>query len=399
LTHARAILPLIIVAAGLSPLALNILVPVMPELQKLFGVSYGTAELTLSLYLLAFALGQFFVGPLSDVYGRRPVMLVGLGAFALGNIMCALATDINWLIIGRVVQAFGGATGFVLSRAMLRDLYSREKAAAMLSIVVGLMVVAPMFAPAIGGFTAKLFGWQAIFYILLSVTSVFLAVCYFKLPETNLNPMGKLDLGKLGRNYAMLLKMPAMRGYILLLGFSSAMFFSFLAGGSYIVIEVMGFPATTYGIWFMLTSLGYMAGNLLSSKLVERLGTNRLITIGNLIGVLATGLLLVLSFAGLMVSPIFLFLPMLLVTFSNGLVISNATASAISIRPEIAGAGSGLTGGTQLIIAALISNLVAHIQNGSVLPTLIIMFICALLAKLMMVYTQRHVNLDGSAKT
>lgn len=385
----RTILALVIIATALSPLAMNILVPIMPEFQRLFDVDYGTAELTLSLYMLTFAGGQFIIGPLSDRYGRRPVMLIGLLAFGVGSLMCSLAASMEWLLIGRLVQGIGGATGFVLGRAILRDLYTREKAAAMLSIVIGLMVLAPMFAPFIGGVTAEAFGWEAIFYILMAITALYVAACFFLLPETNRNKAETLNLTSLYANYKMLLSIKPMRGYIGVLGFSSGMFFGFLAGAPYIVVEIMGHPPSTYGIWFMLASIGYMAGNLTSSRFVGRWGTDRLIKIGNLSGVLASGLLLSLYLFGFLTTPAALFLPMMLITFSNGLVISNATASAISLRPEIAGASSGLTGGIQLMMGAMVSNIVAHVQTGSAMPTVLAMFLCALLAKLMMQFTKR----------
>lgn len=384
----RTIVALVIVATALSPLAMNILVPIMPEFQRLFGIDYGVAELTLSLYLLAFAGGQFIIGPLSDVYGRRPVMLAGLAGFALGSLMCSLAPSIEWLLVGRLVQGLGGATGFVLGRAILRDLFSREKAAAMLSIVVGLMVIAPMFAPFLGGVTAELFGWQAIFHILMGITLIYLLACIVLLPETNRNRLESLDLTGLLDNYRALLAIRPMRGYIGVLGFSSGMFFGFIAGAPYIVVEVMELSPSTYGLWFMFASIGYMTGNLISSRYVERLGTDRLINIGNLCGLGASALLLAIHLSGNLTSPPALFLPMMLITFSNGLVISNATASAISLRPEIAGSGSGLTGGIQLMVGAIISNIVAHVQTGTALPTVLAMFLCAVMAKVMMQFTR-----------
>src|SRR5690606_11417779 len=157
----RGFILLLVAVAAVSPLGINIYLPSMPGMAADFGVDFAAIQLTLSLYLLTVAIGQLFIGPLSDRYGRRPVLLAGLAAFVLGSLLCLIAADIGLLLAGRVLQAVGGCAGITLSRAVVRDLYGREQAASMIGYVTMGMAVAPMLAPSIGGALDGVYGWQA----------------------------------------------------------------------------------------------------------------------------------------------------------------------------------------------------------------------------------------------
>src|SRR5690554_5364405 len=161
----RPSLVILVTISTVSPLALNIYLPSMPSLVGLFDTTMARVQLTLSLYLAAFALAQIVIGPLSDRYGRRPVLLWGMVVFMLGSLACALAPDIDFLIAGRILQAAGGSTGIVLGRAIVRDLYDRRQAASMIGYVTMGLAIAPMVGPAIGGVLDHVFGWTASFYL------------------------------------------------------------------------------------------------------------------------------------------------------------------------------------------------------------------------------------------
>jgi DHA1 family bicyclomycin/chloramphenicol resistance-like MFS transporter len=178
---------LLIAIAAVSPLGINMYLPSMPGMARALGVDFTTIQLTLSLYLAAMALGQLVIGPLSDRFGRRPVLLIGLMVFVIGSLLCLTAQNVGLLIFGRAVQAVGGTAGITLSRAIVRDLYGRNQVASMIGYVTMGMAVAPMIAPTIGGVLETLFGWRASFAFLMVFGGVVLLFAFWYLSETNRN--------------------------------------------------------------------------------------------------------------------------------------------------------------------------------------------------------------------
>ena len=381
---------LILVAiSAVGPLALNIFVPSMPGLQAEFGVSYGVVQLTLTLYIIGMAVCQLGYGPLSDRFGRRPVLLGGIALFVLASILASLATSIGVLIAARLLQAIGGASGLVLSRAIVRDLYDRDRSASVLGYITMAFVVAPMLAPTVGGLLDQVAGWRSIFVLLALLGAVALAATWIKLPETNRNLAPAIRLAGLATGYMSLLRMPSFLAYGFTLGFSSAMFFAFIAGAPYVMVVVLGFQPLDYGLWFMIVSLGYMFGNFLSGRYSQRLGTDRMVTIGNLC-TLAAGLAgLAAALAGA-ISPLTLFLPMLFAALGNGLTIPNATAGAISVHASMVGTAAGLAGFLQMGIGAGSAQLVGILQDGAPFAVLWVMAAAARVTRLPMV-TMRSV--------
>ncbi len=178
---------ILIAISAVGPLALNIFMPSMPGLQKEFGVSYGVVQLTLTLYLIGMAACQLVYGPMSDRVGRRPMLLGGLSVFVVASLIAALAPSIEYLIGARLLQALGGAAGIVLARAMVRDVFDRETSASVISYITMAFVVAPMVAPALGGFLDTRFGWRADFWLLTVLGALVLASAWVWLPETHVN--------------------------------------------------------------------------------------------------------------------------------------------------------------------------------------------------------------------
>jgi DHA1 family bicyclomycin/chloramphenicol resistance-like MFS transporter len=348
--------------SAIGPLALNMFMPSIPGLQATFGASTGMVQLTLTVYLAAMAFCQLFYGPLSDRYGRRPMLLAGLTLFVFASIACALAASIEMLIAARVSQALGGGAGIVLARAMVRDVYERERAASVLGYITMAWVLAPMVAPTFGGLLDQAYSFRATFWVLVaSGTAVVLAAWRF-LPETNPNrsragPLVRLDV------FAALLRVPAYRGYVATVTFASTVFFSYLALAPYIIVTVRGHPPVVYGMWVACSAIGYMAGNFLSGRFSERFGNDPMIRAGNFITLFGAFLMLALAEAGF-THPASLFLPMILCTMGNGLVIPNAVTAAISVDPRNVGAAAGLSGFLQMAVAATISQTVGAIQGS-----------------------------------
>jgi DHA1 family bicyclomycin/chloramphenicol resistance-like MFS transporter len=373
---------LILVAiSAVGPLALNMFVPSMPGLRSEFGVSYGVVQLTLTLYIIGMAVCQLAYGPLSDRFGRRPVLLAGMALFVVASLLAAFATSIAMLIAARLLQAIGGASGLVLSRAIVRDLYDRDRSASVLGYITMAFVVAPMLAPTVGGLLDQVAGWRSIFVLLALLGAVAFAATWHKLPETNRNLAPSIRLAGLASGYMALLRMPSFLAYGLTLGFSSAVFFAFVAGAPYVMVVVLGFQPLDYGLWIMIVSLGYMFGNFLSGRYSQRLGTDRMVTIGNLFTLAVTLAGLAAALAGA-ISPLTLFLPMLFAALGNGLTIPNATAGAISVNASMVGTAAGLAGFLQMGISAGSAQLVGILQDGAPLAVFWVMAAAAVLATL-----------------
>ena len=259
---------------------MQILLPALPVMQETFAISNDVAQLTLSLSMLAIALGTLFYGPLSDKYGRKPVMLLGLCITFLGSIACLFADTIEWLILGRFVQAFGGAVGMVLARAIVRDIYEAEDAARVIATLVMVMVVIPMLSPALGGELMARFGWYSVFTVIACFSTILFAVLLFKLPETLKESAPFEGVGAMLSTFALLLKSPAFRSYALCVSFVSVVFFSFISAAPEIMVSVLHRPPTEYGYYFVMIPLGFMGGNYATRILGKRLNINEMISYG-----------------------------------------------------------------------------------------------------------------------
>lgn len=369
---------LLIAITAAGPLSVNIFLPSMPGLTRELNTDYATVQLTLSLYLIGLAFSQLFYGPLSDRFGRRPLMLWGLCLFISGSLICALAPTISVLIGGRVLQAVGGSAGVVLGRAMVRDMYERDRAASMIAYITMAMVVAPMLAPIIGGILDEWLGWRFSFAFVLSFGGIVAVWCLFRMAETHGIERRRISAGADIR-FIGLLKAPAFYGYTLQLSFSSAIYFGFLGGAPFIAINLMGLPPSSFGFYFMIASVCYMTGNFTAGRYSARIGTDRMILYGTTIALLgAAGQAVVFAYDAL--NPLLLFCAMGVVALGNGLAIPNGVAGAISIDPRQAGAASGISGFTQVSFGAASSTLVGSLMADSAAPLVVVMAAAAAIA-------------------
>ena len=371
---------ILIAIAAIGPLALNMFVPSMPGLQQTFNVTAGVVQLTLSVYLAGIAICQLLYGPLSDRYGRRPMVLAGLGIFVAASVACALATSIEMLIIARGFQAIGGASGMILSRAIVRDLFSREKSASIIGYITMAWVLAPMVAPSIGGVLDQWFNFRAGFWLLATIGSLVFMAALLRLPETNLQLQPDASLIRI-KLYMELLRNAAFRGYTATIAFGSAVFFCYLAVAPFIMVTVRGYSPIEYGMWFACSALGYMGGNFFSGRFSERLGNDRMIRIGNLLTLAGAVLLVGFATTGFQ-HPATLFLPMALCAFGNGLTIPNGITAAISVDPKNIGSGAGLAGFIQMTLGATASQAVGYVQPTWINAGFWVMLVAALIAAL-----------------
>jgi DHA1 family bicyclomycin/chloramphenicol resistance-like MFS transporter len=357
-TRLRPPLAVLVAISALQPFALNVLAPATPGLARSLQTDYATVQLTLTLYLVTVAVTQLIVGPISDRIGRRPCILAGLALFAAGSLLGALADGIGTLLFARIVQAAGGGTCFALARAVVRDTASRDESASLIGYITMAMVVSPMVAPLVGGSLDAHFGWRSIFAVMLALTAGVAVATVLRLGETAIRDPGS-SLGSLFRGYPDLMRDRRFLGYALALASTSAAFFGFIAGAPYVVVEVMGHAPDVYGSYFVLNAGSYMVGNFLSGRYGRRLGSEKLVRYGLYLSVVSVGLTLACLFA-LPWTPATLFLPLMLNGIGNGMTIPGGTASALSVRPELAGTAAGLVGATQLGVGAAASIFIGH---------------------------------------
>ncbi len=362
--HQWRLLAMLIAATAVGPLALNILAPAMPSLVRSLGAETSTIQLTLSLFLLGMATSQLVLGPLSDRFGRRPVMLGGLALCVVTSFAALAASTVEGLIAARTLQAFGATTGITIGRAVIRDLYDRNRAASMLGWVTMAMVVAPMIAPLVGGALDTALGWHAIFaFIGLFAAAVFCWIA-IGLPETRAVASGD-TFGRTLREARVLLTTPAFLGYALVAAFNSAMFFTFIGGAPHVVVTMMHQTSVVYGVWFIAISGTYMVGNFMTARWSVRYGLDRMIRAGVAITVLGAvigiGWILIAPQSG----PEMIMVPHMIIGFASGLMLPNAIAGAVSVHPQSAGTAAGMTGFMQMGLGAATSQLVGHLLAGA----------------------------------
>lgn len=384
----RGMIVLLAAASALGPVAMQIMLPAIPVVREHFAVSTGTAQLTLSLSMLAIALATLIYGPLSDRYGRRPIMLAGIIVTVLGSAVCIIAPTIEWLIIGRLIQAGGGAVGLVLARTIVTDIYPRDQSAGIIATLVMVMVVMPMLSPLVGGELMIRYDWHSIFYLTLVFSAGLLVLMYRFLRET-LEPQAEgSDAPTMLGGFVILLRNRKFVGYAFNAAFVSVMFFSFIGAAPEIMVSVLKRPANEFGYYFVMIPFGFMSGSYMARRLSSKLGAHRMILIGSLLGVGGVMVAFALQLAGAH-HPLSLFLPVALSTFGNGLSMPNAQAAALNEAPGLAGSASGLTGFLQMGLSALAAQLVAMIFNGTVYPMLALMLAAALISFWSFRLTQR----------
>lgn len=391
----KRFLVLLVALSATGPVALNIFVPAIPQLTTRFNTDAATVQLTLSLFLLSLASGQLLLGPLSDRFGRRPVVLGGIALACIASFAAMAAPSIEWLIAARVAQALGAGTGIVISRAIVRDLYDRDRAAAMLGLVTSAMVIAPMVAPMIGGLLDTVFGWESIFLAVSIVTLIVLIWSAAALPETNPLRISGADSSAVSwREWRALLTNRRFYRYALTSTFGTAPYYVLIGGAPHVVVNIIGATSAEYGVWFTLSSLGYMIGNFIASRLSTRYGVHTMIKAGIGLGLIATTAAVVLL-ATVGTEIWIFFVPQLFVSVGNGLLLPNSIAAAISVRPQAAGAASGITGFLQMSTGAAIAQGISYIlvHDGGPL-SVPLMMIGVLLVALVFYYGLRDKS-DG----
>lgn len=385
----------LVLLAGLGALSMNVFLPSLPVMAEYFGAEYRLIQLSVALYLGMNAVLQIFIGPISDRYGRRPVMLAAIVIFLLATVGTLLAPTVEVFLGFRALQAVIVA-GMVLSRAVVRDMVPQEEAASMIGYVTMGMAVVPMVGPMIGGALQELFSWHASFVLLLVCGLLTLWLAWADLGETAHHR--STSFADQFRQYPELLTARRFWGYCATAAFASGAFFAYLGGAPFVGSEVFALSPAALGFYFGAPALGYAAGNFLSGRHSVRLGINRMALSGTLLTSAGLTVLLAVELAGAKHPAVF-FGFMSFMGLGNGLVMPNATAGMLSVRPRLAGSASGLGGAIMIGGGAALSALAgALLTPGSgAFPLIYLMLATSIASVVSIVYVIRRERAVGIA--
>lgn len=368
---------LVTLMVAFGPIAMDLFLPALPQMVEAFGSDVARVQLTLSVYMLGFALSQIIYGPLSDRYGRRPLILTGIALFGLASLASTAAATIEQLLLWRFLQALGAASGVVLGRAVVRDLFERQESARMLSYVTSAMALAPLLAPILGGVLADEFGWQATFWALVAYAAIAFAAIAWLLPESNKNLSRTATQPRvLAGTFAKMLGHREYVGYVATATLLFAALFAYISASPFVLIGVMGLTPKAFGLAFAANAVGYGAGSQISARLVRRLGLERLCSLGTTVSALFGLLLAGLAIAGA-ATPVAVVVPMVGVMLGVGLASPNATAGAAGPFPEDAGTAASLLGFIQFTVAASVGVGVGRLHVDSAVPMAVVIAVAA----------------------
>ncbi|ANR79378.1 Bcr/CflA family drug resistance efflux transporter [Kosakonia sacchari] len=359
--HGPLFLAILSALMAFTSLSTDIYLPAMPLMAKELQ---GDIELTITGFLVGFALAQLVWGPISDAIGRRTPLFIGMLLFVIGSAGCALSTEIHQMVFWRVFQAFGACTGPMLARAMIRDLFARTRAAQMLSTLTIIMAIAPIVGPLAGGQIIQITSWHAIFWLLGGIGALMFISLYF-LPETlPAEKRTKASLPGVFRNYFALLRNRAFMRYTLCVTFFYVSAYAFITGSPFVYIRYYGIDPQYYGWLFAINIVGLMGVSFLNRRLVQRHPLDKLLKIAVTIAALAMvtlALAVKLQFGGIaaVIIPVFLFFSM------NGIIAATSTAAALDAVPSIAGSASALIGSLQYGSGIISSLLLTWFRDGT----------------------------------
>jgi DHA1 family bicyclomycin/chloramphenicol resistance-like MFS transporter len=357
---------------ALGPLSVDLYLPTLPSMVIFFDTTLTQVQLTLSSYLLGFALFHLVCGPLSDRFGRKPILIGGLCLYVLMSVACALANSIEQLIVFRFVQAIGACCAPTLGRAVVRDVFPPKEAVKALAYVSSLMAVAPVIAPTLGGLLVIVGDWRLSFWVLAIAGVIAILLTIFYVPESlphkqTLHPKNILN------NYLILLRNADYMGYVLTSACLYAGAFAFVSGSSFVLIDFMGVKPIHFGMYFLAIVFGYVSGNLITARIAHAWNVNVLFKTGIAVAFFP-GLLMVIFAALEWYHPLLVVLPVLFVTLGIGLVLPQAMAFALQPFPHMAATASAMMGFMQMSASSLAGLLVGIFLEGSPLPMALVIW-------------------------
>ncbi len=369
---------LIYVLAGivaLGPLSVDLYLPAMPAMKLFFDTELSQVQLTLSSYLLGFALFHLLCGPLSDRFGRKPILLLGLSVYVLMSVFCALAQSIEELIVFRFFQAMGACCAPTLGRAIVRDVYPPEASVKALAYVSSLMAIAPVIAPTLGGVLVSVGDWRLTFWglVVAGLMAIILTMVWV---EESVPERQTLQLSNIFRNFKTLLSSRAYMGNVLTAACLYAGAFAFLSGASFILIDFMQVDALYFGCYFIVIVIGYIAGNLFTAKVAFAWAPKKVFRLGIAIALIPSACMVLFCLLE-WYYPLLIVTPVLFVTMGIGLVLPQAMGQALKPFAHMAATASAMMGFLQMSVASLAGWLVGYFLQGEPLPMALVIFATA----------------------
>ena len=375
-----ALTALLALLTAVGPMSVDFYLPSLPELGRVFDASVPQVQLTLSGYLLCFAIGQIVYGPLSDHVGRKPVLLAALSLYVAVCLGCVFAMSIETLIALRCLQALGVAGAPVLARAMVRDLYHGVRAGRELARMGTITALAPVIAPSLGGVLQSAFGWRASFLGMAMLGLLAIVLVKRLLPETmNRRSEVPMSLSSILRGYGGFVRHRTYRIYVAIVAAAYGGLFAWISGSSFVLQGLYGLSPLLFGLVFAMATLGFGAGTLMAAKLVGRIGIDRTIVYGGF-ALASGGLAMVAAVAMDLHSPLALAAPMALYLCGLGLAMPQAMAGALMPFPEQAGAASSLLGFMQQAVASAVGIVIGQTLGTSALSLAVIIAVMGSLA-------------------
>lgn len=388
--RARTPFLLLVAMTACGTLGMHIIIPALPATARALGMSIGTSQLTITLYLIGLSIGQLLYGPVSDRFGRRPVLLAGLGLFTAASIVTALAPTAGILIGARILQSLGGCAGLVLGRAAVRDGATADKAAGQLALLTLVMAMVPAIAPAIGGYLTAYIHWRASYVLLALFGGATLLACALLMPETLATP-GSGGGRSMAVAYVRLLRSPRFLGYAIGGACSTTAFYAFMSASPFIFESHLHQPTQRVGLYYLLLMLGVAVGSLGANRLAGRLPVRQALRIANGLGILGAALFAAADAADLLSVPTVV-LPVSLFMVGAGMASPFALAGSVSVNPQAIGAASGMYGFIQMGYGMLCTVVVETWHPGAVYPVAAVLLGSALLGQAAMavaVWTER----------
>jgi DHA1 family bicyclomycin/chloramphenicol resistance-like MFS transporter len=366
--------------AALAPLSIDMYLPTFSTIAREFDATAAQIQLTLSVYILGFTFGQLVYGPLSDRFGRRPVLLSGIVIYVAMSVLCATATSAEGLTIYRFFQAIGGGAGTVLSRAIIRDRYTGVQMAKVMSLMLTIILFAPMIAPVFGGYLLIWLGWRAVFWALTICGIAAICVVAFGIKES-LPPERRAQpgFGPVLRGYITVLSNRDALGFVLSGGVTFGALFAFLSGAPFVFIEFYGVAPEHLGYIFTLNVLGVMAGGWLNSKLVVTKGVRDMMTIG--IWLLLAGSIILFALVATNVWGVWgVILGIIFFTLPLNMINANAAAGTLEFFPYNAGTASAVVGAVRYGCGAVSGVCVGLLHDGTAMPMAWVILGCSAIA-------------------
>lgn len=363
-----ALTALLAALSAIGPLTTDMYLPSLPDIARQLNASTAEAQFTISAYLIGFAIGQIFYGPVSDRHGRKPILIAAIALYCIASLACSLSTSTEMLIVARAFQALGGCGGIVLARAIVRDIYSGARAGRELSLIASVMALAPVLAPIAGGFLQTYFGWRAVFLTLVAAGSAGVGIVWVALPETlKLRVVDPLTITSILRSYRLVARNPAYLAYLGITAASYAGLFVWISAAAFVLQDLYRLSPFDFGIAFALGSVGYMTGSALAARVVVTFGLDGVLGMGA--GTCAAGGIgMVLAVACGFPSSLALVFPMAIYLAGLGMVLPQGIAGALTPFPDRAGAASSLFGFVQQSVAALCGAVVGWLLGQSAWP-------------------------------